>query len=207
MSITFKGKYFTLNFNAFNRLLCYTVCGDYMENRTINDINYTLARKRVKNINIRINNEGMVMVSAPKFVSAFEIDQIILKRQQWIIDAKYAKAQKQQDALQPPAFSKNDCLHQFNDIADKIFPLFAQILNGEKPIIKVRNMKTRWGVCHIQKRTIVLNMRLMEKPVEAQEYVIMHEFVHFLHADHQKGFYNALTTLMPDYKLRRKLLK
>lgn len=187
--------------------MCYTVCGDYMENRIIENIAYTLTRKRVKNINIRINNEGIVLVSAPKFVSAYEIDQIILKRKQWIASAKKAKEEKQNENLKPPAFSKDECLRQFNNIADKIFPLFAHILNGEKPIIKVRSMKTRWGVCHIQKKLIVLNMRLMEKPLEAQEYVIMHEFVHFLHADHQKGFYSALTALMPDYKTRRALLK
>lgn len=194
-------------FGAFAYCIWYNINGDYMENRIVDGIEYVLTRKRVKNINIRITSNGTVAVSAPKFVPLSEIDLIILKRREWIINAKAAKEQRQNEASEPLLYTKEECLKEFYDIAEKIFPLFTHILDNKMPIIKVRNMKTRWGVCHIQKRVIVLNMRLMEKPYAAREYVIMHEFMHFLHPDHQKGFHSALLAVMPDYKQRRLLLK
>ena len=68
-------------------------------------------------------------------------------------------------------------------------------------------MKSRWGSCNPGKRVITLNKRLLSYPPEALEYVVLHEYVHFLHPNHQKGFYELLGRLMPDYAQRRALLK
>ncbi len=111
----------------------------------------------------------------------------------------------------PPAapclYTKQQCLALFGPISDAIFPLFASLLGGQKPVLKVRDMKSRWGSCNPKTRTITLNMRLAEKPPALQEYVILHEYVHFLHPDHQRGFHAEMARLMPDYKARRKLLR
>jgi len=36
--------------------------------------------------------------------------------------------------------------------------------------------------------------------------MISHELVHFKHRNHNKGFYNLLTALMPDWKKQKALL-
>ena len=41
----------------------------------------------------------------------------------------------------------------------------------------------------------------------AVQYVVMHEFVHFMHSNHSNKFYEMLSTLMPDWKTRKKLLE
>ena len=38
------------------------------------------------------------------------------------------------------------------------------------------------------------------------EYVVAHEFTHFLRPDHSRNFYNELSKIMPDYKKRRQKL-
>lgn len=177
------------------------------EYRKIGETEYILTRKKVKNINLHIDKNGSVCVSAPKFVPVYEIDSFIMRKSQWISDAKIRMNAKNSEMEKPCPFTKEEAIKIFTDYSDKIFPLFANILDNKRPIIKVRNMKTRWGVCAISKRTITFNLQLLNKPQIAQEYVVMHEYVHFLHADHSKAFYEALTKFMPDYKQRRALLK
>lgn len=167
-------------------------------------IPYTLTRKKVKNLNLRINSQGEVGVSAPVKMPQKTIDAFLMEKAGWIIKNK--SAIQARPASQPCLYSKQECLELFSQISDRIYPLFQDILRGQKPEIKVRDMKTRWGVCHISKRTITLNTRLAEQPYPAIEYVILHEYVHFLHPNHQAGFHGEMARLMPDYRQRRKLL-
>ena len=74
------------------------------------------------------------------------------------------------------------------------------------PRIHIRSMDTRWGSCLPQKAIITLNRHLLEMPVSCIEYVVLHEFCHFLYPNHSKDFYAILSTLMPDWQQRKKLL-
>ncbi|MEG0179046.1 MAG: SprT-like domain-containing protein [Oscillospiraceae bacterium] len=173
----------------------------------VGEIKFILSRKKVKNINMRIASDGSVKVSANARVSLEYIKAFVLAKQAWIKKAQDTMQHTQNANLAPCPYSKKECLALFTPVFDKIFPLFSDILNGEKPILKVRLMKTRWGVCAIGKKTITLNMRLSEKPYEALEYVVMHEYAHFAVPNHGKDFHALMAKLMPDYKARQKLLK
>lgn len=50
------------------------------------------------------------------------------------------------------------------------------------------------------------NKRLLEAPRNCIEYVVMHEFCHFIHPNHSKHFYSFLAMLMPDWKERKTVL-
>lgn len=73
--------------------------------------------------------------------------------------------------------------------------------------LKVRDMKSRWGTCHTQKKVITLNSKLIFTPMSAIEYVVLHEFCHFIHPNHSKDFYNLVATYMPHWKAQREELK
>lgn len=172
---------------------------------TAGKIEYTLTRKPVKNINLRIKPDGTIVVSASKQVSLKTINKFISSKSDWIETAQQRVKEKVSVQLMDK-WSNDECLAVFQPISDEIYPLFADVLKN-KPLIKVRLMKSRWGVCHVVKKYITLNKALMDKPPEAIQYVILHEYVHFIHPNHQKKFHDTMQKLMPDYKLRRKLLK
>ncbi len=165
----------------------------------------TVERKKVKNLNMRIRSDGSVYVSVPRYISQKEIQNFIISKSPWIEKNRAQILSK--PPQQAPIYTKKECLELFTQLSDIVFPIFAARLNRQKPLIKVRDMKTRWGTCNVQKRIITLNMRLAEKPKEAQEYVMLHEYVHFLHPNHGKEFHATMLQLMPDYKERRKLLR
>lgn len=75
------------------------------------------------------------------------------------------------------------------------------------PKLKIRNMKTRWGVCNIRDNSVTLNSRLMEYDIAKLDYVIVHELSHFCHFNHSKEFWNLVSKYCPNYKEIRKSLK
>lgn len=97
------------------------------------------------------------------------------------------------------------CKTVFGEIVDEMYPVF-QKYGVAPPILRIRNMDTRWGSCLPSKGVITLNKRLLETPRNCIEYVVMHEFCHFIHPNHSKHFYDFLSMLMPDWKERKKVL-
>lgn len=75
------------------------------------------------------------------------------------------------------------------------------------PKLKIRNMKTRWGVCNRKNISVTLNSRLLEYSIEKLDYVIIHELSHFVHFNHSTSFWTVVEKYCPNYKLIRKELK
>ena len=75
------------------------------------------------------------------------------------------------------------------------------------PKLKIRKMKTRWGVNHKKDNSITLNAKLIRYDLFVIDYVIIHELSHFVHFDHSKNFWNTVSKYMPDYKKAVKALK
>ena len=78
-----------------------------------------------------------------------------------------------------------------------------------KPVsrIVIRDSKTRWGSCNHKKGYINLSLRLIEKPLSAVRYVVLHELTHLLYPHHQSSFYKFIEAIMPDYKEQEQILK
>jgi hypothetical protein len=70
----------------------------------------------------------------------------------------------------------------------------------------VQRMKTRWGSCNSQARTIRLNTDLAKKPCECLEYIVVHEMIHILEPTHNERFQELMGSFMPDWEHRRETL-
>ena len=79
--------------------------------------------------------------------------------------------------------------------------------NIPKFTLKIRKMKTRWGVCNYIKNTVTLNSELIKYERNIIDYVIIHEFSHFTHHDHSAAFWSLVAKYYPNYKLARKELR
>ncbi len=79
--------------------------------------------------------------------------------------------------------------------------------NIKSPILKIRTMKTRWGVYNRKNHTITLNSKLIEFDVSKIDYVIVHELSHIIHFNHSKAFWALVGKYIPNYKEIRKEMK
>lgn len=97
------------------------------------------------------------------------------------------------------------CRETVTEICREVYPHFEEYVS-DFPSIKFRHMKSRWGSCTPKKKLLTFNYALIHAPREYIEYVVYHEFTHFLHPDHSKAFYLALSRYVPDYKDKKKQL-
>ncbi len=218
---------------------------------------FTLERKQIKNINLRIRHDGQIYVSASPNTPIKLIDDFVSAKHEYIINAVNGFKQIEQKASdmkyvsgenvtllgknlrlnivkdsmeyvscdgiyitihtkRPEYFNrKKNLLNRW--INDRCNTVFAEIIKEIHkkfvpygvglPNLRIRNMNSRWGSCLPTKGIITLNRRLIEAPKNCIEYVVYHEFCHFIHPNHSKQFYSLLQVMLPDWKESKLLLE
>ncbi len=68
------------------------------------------------------------------------------------------------------------------------------------PTVRLRYMTSRWGSCMPFKETITINTRLLLGPTEFAHYVMVHEFAHFIEANHSSRFYKVMSDVLPNWQ-------
>ncbi len=64
-------------------------------------------------------------------------------------------------------------------------------------------MKTKWGTCIADSRTIWLNPELAKKNPRRLEYIVVHELTHLLERGHGERFVALMDQFVPDWRTRR----
>lgn len=64
----------------------------------------------------------------------------------------------------------------------------------------IKQMKTKWGSCNIEKKRIWLNLELAKKPIHCLEYILVHEMIHLLERNHNDIFKNYMDNFLPNWK-------
>lgn len=67
----------------------------------------------------------------------------------------------------------------------------------------VQKMKTKWGSCNPEARSIRLNTDLAKKPLECLEYILVYEMVHLLEPTHSRHFIILMDQFMPKWQVYR----
>lgn len=175
------------------------------------EIVYELHRKNVKNINLRVRQDGTVYVSANSFVPQCRIDEFIRSNAGMIVKAleryRLNRCNMENIDFLPPRKEREKCRDIIVPLCLKYYPVFSGSC-GAIPEIKLRKMKSRWGSCRPTEKILTFNTRLAYVPQKCAEYVVVHEFAHFVHPDHSKAFYAEVEKHMPNWrKLRAEIRK
>ena len=101
-------------------------------------------------------------------------------------------------------FTKEKIISIFQERLNKCALMFDNLPNFS---LRVRKMKTRWGVNNRGNNIITLNTELIKKDVSLIDYVCIHELCHFLEANHSEKFWYQVSLRYPDYKRARKMLR
>lgn len=175
------------------------------------EIRYELEYKKVKNINLRIRPDGSVHVSANRLHSGRSIEEFMRRNGAMILKAVTARenaaASVGDIGILPHAQERRAAEETVLSLCEKHLPAFAAYCGGTMPEIRYRKMRSRWGSCRPAEKILTFNTRLAYVPPECAEYVVVHEFAHFVRADHSKVFYSVVASVLPDWKQRRELIR
>lgn len=200
-------------------------------------IEIKIIRKKNKNIYLRFENSNIINVTCNSWIKEKEIYQILQKNEKSLEKMLQKKINEEQfaDTFQylgkkytiildetttAPFFGVNtinakdekmiqkfyqkECQRIFKEEIKRILPYFPSIPKFE---LKIRKMKTRWGVNNFSSHTITLNSELLKKDLELIDYVIIHELCHFYEPNHSSKFWAHVEEYYPKYKEARKRLR
>ena len=183
------------------------------------DYPYELHIGGVKRLNLRVRPDGSIRLSVPRGTSQRQIDAFLSRCGNKIADAVsriQVKKTAEKTVLSPDEqIQKKERLLAIIQNCHKsvILPHFAALnlkLTDQQwqfitspTAICIRPMKSRWGSCNFKKGTLNFNLFLIDQPIECIEYVVMHEFAHFVQHDHSPAYHALMTVLMPDWKERK----
>ena len=200
-------------------------------------LNVEIIIKNNKNVYMRFKDANTLVVTCHRLVSKRKIESIILENKEkllkmfkaaetetqnelyfWYLGKKYIPIFQEnikkvqfdgeniyaQDQKMLERFKKKETIRIFQMELDRIVPHFENIPKFD---LKIRKMKTRWGVCNRGNNTITLNSELLKKDLDLLDYVIIHELCHFYEANHSERFWSWVSKYYPKYKEARKRLR
>lgn len=92
------------------------------------------------------------------------------------------------------------------EIIEERLNYFANFMQLEPNSIKFSNAKKRWGSCD-SNGNILLNWRIIMLPPNLIDYIIVHELSHLIEMNHSYDFWIIVSSIIPDWKERRQILK
>ncbi len=200
-------------------------------------IELQIIKKNNKNLYMRFENVNTLIITCNKWVTLTEIKKILSNNEKQLLKMQSQKKREQEQnnyfyylgipyefcfdkVTTKPYFDENkimakdekvlakfyqaECFRIFQNEIDRIIPYFPNI---PRFTLKIRNMKTRWGVNNRGNNTITLNSELLKKELDLLDYVIIHELCHFYESNHSPAFWRHVEEYYPKYKEARKRLR
>lgn len=201
------------------------------------DYEIKIIRKRNKNTYIRFRDGCVMVTTSffvPKVMIYSLIDQnrssiermidrdrkreelahqffILGKRYFVVIDSSFDHVYWEADKVYAP--SEKKLLEVVDDYrrgvyASRLKYWYSQFVEDiPYPDLKIRRMKSRWGVCNTKRVCITLNSSLFNYDQECLDYVIVHELSHLVVPNHSSRFWEVVYQYCPKYKEIRKKLR
>ena len=163
------------------------------------DNNVKALRKMIDSRKSKAEKENMFFYLGKKYdiINVPLIDSIDIDDINYIIYYKNKKTLEK--------WYNGEILRIFTERFNECFNNFIEC--DRIPHLKIRSMKTRWGVYNRVNHSVTLNSHLIEYDIDKLDYVIYHELSHIIHFDHSSEFWELVSKYFPNYKIIRKELK
>lgn len=167
---------------------------------------YQLIRSRRKTLAIEITRDARLVVRAPLRCSQARIEQFLAEKQAWITLHLQKMQQRRENHPEPTPEEEALLRKKARNLLPGLVNRYAVQMDVQPAGITITGARTRFGSCSPKNR-LSFSFRLMDYPMEAIEYVVVHELAHILHKNHSAAFYAEIEKILPDWRTRNRLLK
>lgn len=154
---------------------------------------------------LEITGDCEIIVRAPIKMSDRAIAEFVSKYRGWI-DKKLPEARRRAEKKCEISENEEELRQAAHEIIPPLVKRYSEIMELRPSSVRITSAEKRFGSCS-GKNSLCFSWRLMAYPIEAVEYVVVHELAHIKHHNHSSAFYSLIEKYMPDYKERQKLLK
>lgn len=89
---------------------------------------------------------------------------------------------------------------QLHEIVPGLIKKWELKLQVEVAGYLIQRMKTKWGSCNPQTKSIRLNLELTQRPKDILEYVVVHEMAHLIEPTHGPAFQSLMDLHLPAWR-------
>jgi len=148
--------------------------------------------------------DGSLNLTVPYSFSEKWAERFLREKSSWI--ARKIEEFKKYENLPYIKSSRKDYLKYKKDALQLVaarIEYFNRFYGCEYNRISIRNQKSRWGSCSIN-RNLNFNYKIALLPEEYRDYIIVHELCHLREFNHSERFWDLVSKTIPDYKRLRK---
>ena len=167
---------------------------------------YRIIRSDRKSLGLEITREGELLVRAPRRMSETRIQLALARHRRWIEAHREAAMERQIRHPEPTEEEKAILIARAREYIPERVAYYSSLMGLIPAGITITGAEKRFGSCSGKNR-LCFSWRLMNYPVEAIDYVVVHELAHIRHHNHSRDFYALVASILPDYKARQQLLR
>ena len=170
----------------------------------VDGIPVEVIRKRIRRINLRVDSDGTVKLSVPKWWGTLRQAEIFLREKWRWVKKTRAEVLARPAATRAPVTESE--LEALRTLLGELNATWAARVREDGVSWKIRRVKSLWGCCHWRDRYITYNAELARAPRDLVEYVVVHEYTHFAVHNHGPRFYALMDERLPGWQTLRKRL-
>ena len=163
---------------------------------------------RARRYLIRVEDDGRVRVTVPRWGSKREAAAFAEREHAWIEKQRARVAGQRATAARermPEEIERELRNRAKRELPGRLLELAARhALTVTR--VSVRNQRWRWGSCS-RNGHICLNWRLVQMPDAVRDYVMIHELMHLRRMDHSPKFWKLVEAVCPTFQTSRAYLR
>lgn len=160
-----------------------------------------ILQNKLVNSNIISYKEVMFLGTTKPIIFSPKAKKIEHHDSHFVISEKYIE-----NAPKIKRFIVNFMIKNAQEILKDRVNYFANLMQLLPQSLSLTNSKRVWGSCS-KNADIKLNWRLVMLPPDLIDYVVVHELAHIVEFNHSQTFWKLVTSILPDGKYRRAMLK
>lgn len=166
---------------------------------------YELIRSGRRTLALEVRG-GRVIVRAPYRTSQAAIDRFVAAHADWIARGLAKQEARAAAHPEPTDAERAAYIRQAKACLPQRVAYYSERMGLYPTQVRITGARTRFGSCSSQGH-ICFSWRLMLYPPEAIDYVVVHELAHLRYMNHGAEFYALIARYLPDWKVRRALLR
>lgn len=175
-----------------------------MSNR---EVEYCIRKhKMAKRVNLRINTDGWVTVTVPRWMPYKTGEFFLNSRKKWV---SQSLKKIEQRAATDRRLTREDYINnkeQARYFLSKKLEQFNSYYNFHYEKVAVKDQKSRWGSCS-SKGNLNFSYKIVFLPEHLADYIVVHELCHLGELSHSPKFWKLVEQTIPDHKKREQELR